>query len=84
MPVAYREGTSHKLPAQTQESAMKTNYRYILSSLLTGLLVFTPPAHAKKDKHAQQPIVSLQGKVVHYLINPFGEINGLFSMAERW
>jgi hypothetical protein len=57
---------------------MKTNYRYILSSLLTGLLVFTPPAHAKKDKHAQQPIVSLQGKVVHYLINPFGEIDGLF------
>lgn len=52
---------------------MKTSYSSVLSTLLAGLLVFIPAAYAQ-----QQPIISLQGKVVRYLVNPFGEVDGLF------
>lgn len=57
---------------------METIYDHILAFMLTGSLVFTPATHAKDDKHAQQPLISLQGKVARYLINPFGEVDGLF------
>lgn len=57
---------------------MKTIYGCILSFMLIGSLVSAPAAFAKHDKHAQQPLVSLQGKAVRYLINPFGEVDGLF------
>lgn len=56
---------------------MKTHYSRVSSIMLAGLLVFMPAAHAKKDKDAQQPVISLQGKVVRYLVNPFGEVDGL-------
>lgn len=46
--------------------------------MLAGFLVFAPAAYAKKDKHVQQPMISLQSKVVRYLVNLFGEIDGLF------
>lgn len=57
---------------------MDTIYSRILACMLTGSLVFAPAAYAKHDKNAQPPLISLQGKVVRYLINPFGEVDGLF------
>ena len=57
---------------------MKTSYNRILSFALAGFLAFTPAAHARKDKHTQQSIIGLQGKVVRYLVNPFGEVDALF------
>ena len=57
---------------------MKTIYSRALSSMLAALLVFAPTVYAKKDKRAQQPVVNLQGKMVGYLVNPFGEIDGVF------
>ena len=57
---------------------MKIIYSRALSSMLAALLVFAPAVYAKKDKHNQQPVVNLQGKVVRYLVNPFGEVDGLF------
>jgi hypothetical protein len=57
---------------------MKIHYSRVLSTLLAGLLVFTPAAYAKKDKSMQrEPVISLEGKVVRYLVNPFGEVDGL-------
>lgn len=48
--------------------------------MLAVLFVFTPSVYAEKEKFAQQSVsvVNLQGKVAHYLINPFGEVDGLF------
>ena len=43
--------------------------RFIFT-LLAGLFIVAPAAYA-------QPVISLQGKVAAYLINPFGEIDGL-------
>ncbi|MEO8992327.1 MAG: hypothetical protein ABI284_08865 [Nitrosospira sp.] len=57
---------------------METIYDHILAFMLTGSLVFTPAIHAKDDKDTQQPLISMQGKVARYLINPFGEVDGLF------
>ena len=57
---------------------METIYNHILAFMLTGSLVFAPTAYAKNDKHAQPTLTSLQGKAVRYLINPFGEVDGLF------
>ena len=78
MVVAHtKEGT---FPSISHKSgyAMKTHYSRILSTLLAGLLVIAPVAYARKDKPMQQePVVSLQGKVVRYLVNPFGEVDGL-------
>lgn len=56
---------------------MKTLYSRTLLTMLTGLLVFAPVVHAKKEQRTQ-PVISLQGKVERYLINPFGEVDGLF------
>ena len=58
---------------------MKTAvHNYILTFMLTGSLVFTPAAYAKNDKHAELSLTSLRGIAVRYLINPFGEVDGLF------
>lgn len=57
---------------------MKTLCGRIFSIILAGSFVFAPIAHARKDKHAHQPVISLQGKILRYLINPFGEVDGLF------
>jgi hypothetical protein len=57
---------------------MKTIHPHILVFLLTGFLFFVPAAHAKNDVQDQPPLISLHGKLVRYLINPFGEVDGLF------
>ncbi|ODT76223.1 MAG: hypothetical protein ABS69_09800 [Nitrosomonadales bacterium SCN 54-20] len=49
---------------------MQIHHGRFISTLLAGLLLVAPAAHT-------QPIISLQGKVATYLINPFGEIDGL-------
>src|SRR5690242_8253274 len=56
---------------------MQIDRSRFIFTLLAGLLVVAPAVYAKKDKHIQQPVISLQGKVASYLINPFGEIDGL-------
>ncbi|MEO9061124.1 MAG: hypothetical protein ABI270_03660 [Nitrosospira sp.] len=55
---------------------MKTIQNNILAFMLEGFLFAAPAAHAKND--TQQPLISLQGTLVRYLINPFGEVDGLF------
>ena len=57
---------------------METIYKHILAFMLTASLVFAPAAYAKNEKHAQPTLMSLQGTAVRYLINPFGEVDGLF------
>jgi hypothetical protein len=57
---------------------METIHNHILAFMLAGFLFAAPAAHAKNDIQAQQPLISLQGKLVRYLINPFGEVDGLF------
>lgn len=55
---------------------MKTIQNHILAFMLAGFLFAAPAAHAKND--TQQPLINLQGTLVRYLINPFGEVDGLF------
>jgi hypothetical protein len=50
---------------------MQIDRSRFIFTLLAGLLVVAPAVYA------QQPVISLQGKVAAYLINPFGEIDGL-------
>ncbi|PTR10700.1 hypothetical protein C8R32_101230 [Nitrosospira sp. Nsp5] len=57
---------------------MQTMHKTILVLMLTGFVVLTPTAYAKNEKHAQPALTSLQGKAVRYLINPFGEVDGVF------
>jgi hypothetical protein len=60
---------------------MKAQRSSILIMILAGLLAFTPIAQAKKDKRSKgervTPTATVQAKVVRYLVNPFGEVDGL-------
>ena len=58
---------------------MKSQRNSILIVILAGLLAFAPVAQAKKDKggYLASPAASVQGTVVRYLVNPFGEVDGL-------
>jgi hypothetical protein len=57
---------------------MKTMHKTILALMLTGSLFSMPAVYAKNEKHALPTLMSLQGTAVRYLINPFGEVDGLF------
>lgn len=57
---------------------MQTMHKTILAAMFTGFVVLTPTTYAKNEKNAQPALTSLQGKAVQYLINPFGEVDGLF------
>lgn len=58
---------------------MKSQRSSILIAIFAGLLAFVPVAQAKKDKggYLAYPAASVQGTVVRYLVNPFGEVDGL-------
>lgn len=58
---------------------MKSQRSSIVIVILAGLLAFAPVAQAKKDKggYLAYPAASVQGTVVRYLVNPFGEVDGL-------
>lgn len=57
---------------------MEAIYNPILAFMLTGFLFSAPPAYAMNEQRAQQSLISLHGKAIRYLINPFGEVDGLF------
>lgn len=46
--------------------------------MLAILSLSAPTIFAKNGRHSQPPMISQEGKVARYLINPFGEIGGLF------
>ncbi|HET7062523.1 MAG TPA: hypothetical protein VFI43_10135 [Nitrosospira sp.] len=57
---------------------MEAIYNAVLAFMLTSFLFSAPAAYAVNEQHTQQPLTGLQGKAVRYLINPFGEVDGLF------
>ena len=58
---------------------MKTIHPHILAVLLTGFLFSAPAAPTQKmTPKSEPPLISLHGKLVRYLIDPFGEVDGLF------
>lgn len=57
---------------------MKTSYNRILSFALASLSRLHASSPCEERQHTKQSIIGLQGKVVRYLVNPFGEVDALF------